>query len=494
MVVEALAQMTEKHAQYADTDSDDDLLDEEGSRSASPAQTPAPSKPKEKSARKPELRKVKSKLHNVVGSCLYQMAVPENLDQKSYGHLYQMLSSKGIIPIGILRGTFSHLNIGGKSNKVPYVFTNPDKGVELFSCDRIFVLSTSPIQISKKANFADWMLDIERQHKARTGSVAEVTRSISEVDMTNKHISDRIMRINRDVGKKLNEISHLLEEVLEKRTIMRVQSEDLGEDDGMDEQLFSDTPSAKGGMAGLMNLLCLQQVVPPPLSSPETDSSSPIRKRSSPAIGSARKSISFSDNPVAGSPIPIAAPIPRRRPSVEPSLATVYAHHEEDIIDIDISARSVEGVASVIPQPLELQTSLPPAEVSEHETATTFASIPTAVMGSVAPPVAVTSESSAPALVAGAIPSQLIARSPQTVSPQVSEGSGDDLSLPTAVAIKSASQKVASFSSRTTDPMDAVVSPSVKQKPTSGLSPVASSAPTAAFSLSGKLELLFEIF
>lgn len=482
--------MTEKHAQYADTDSDDDLLDEEGSRSASPAQTPAPSKPKEKSARKPELRKVKSKLHNVVGSCLYQMAVPENLDQKSYGHLYQMLSSKGIIPIGILRGTFSHLNIGGKSNKVPYVFTNPDKGVELFSCDRIFVLSTSPIQISKKANFADWMLDIERQHKARTGSIAEVTRSISEVDMTNKHISDRIMRINRDVGKKLNEISHLLEEVLEKRTIMRVQSEDVGEDDGKDELLFSDTPSSKGGMAGLMSLLSLQQVVPPPQSSPEADSSSPIRKRSSPAIGSARKSISFSDNPVSGSPIPIAAPVSRRRPSMEPSLATVYAHHEEDIIDIDISARSVEGAASVIsPQTLE-QPAQPPIEVpataSGHETATTFASIPTAVMGSVAPPVAVTSESSAPALVAGAIPSQLIARSPQTVSPQVSENSGDGLSLLIEPAsIKSAAQKVASFSSRTKDPMDAVVSPSVKQKPTYGLSPVASSAPTAAFSLSG---------
>ena len=37
--------------------------------------------------------------------------------------------------------------MGPKGNKLPYVFTNPPSDTELFSCDRVFVLSQTPLPI-----------------------------------------------------------------------------------------------------------------------------------------------------------------------------------------------------------------------------------------------------------------------------------------------------------------------------------------------------------
>jgi hypothetical protein len=90
------------------------------------------------------------RIKDIQGSCLYQMAIPENFNEKTYGKLFQKLSTQGIIPLGILRGTFHGLSVGPKANRAPYVYTNPDKDVELFKCDKIFVLSTKPLQADSK--------------------------------------------------------------------------------------------------------------------------------------------------------------------------------------------------------------------------------------------------------------------------------------------------------------------------------------------------------
>lgn len=42
---------------------------------------------------------------------------------------------------GILRGVFANTKSGPKNNKMPYVFTNPPKDTELFTCDKVFILS-----------------------------------------------------------------------------------------------------------------------------------------------------------------------------------------------------------------------------------------------------------------------------------------------------------------------------------------------------------------
>jgi hypothetical protein len=45
-------------------------------------------------------------IKNIEGSCLYQIPVPESMVSKTYGDMYKFLSERGIIPMGLLRGTF----------------------------------------------------------------------------------------------------------------------------------------------------------------------------------------------------------------------------------------------------------------------------------------------------------------------------------------------------------------------------------------------------
>lgn len=81
----------------------------------------------------------------MASSSLYQIPIPDGLDSRTYGSLYRLLSRRKQIPLGILRGVFSNTKSGPKANKMPYVFTNPPKDTELFSCDKVFVLSQTPI-------------------------------------------------------------------------------------------------------------------------------------------------------------------------------------------------------------------------------------------------------------------------------------------------------------------------------------------------------------
>ena len=85
-----------------------------------------------------------SGLSAVVSSTLCQINIPEGLESRTYGALYRLLASQGCIPIGLYRGVFPQMKAGPKHNKMPYVYTNPPKDTELFSCDKVFVLSPLP--------------------------------------------------------------------------------------------------------------------------------------------------------------------------------------------------------------------------------------------------------------------------------------------------------------------------------------------------------------
>jgi hypothetical protein len=93
-----------------------------------------------------KFQKTLSPINNIKGSCLYQINLPEGLEKKTYGTLFKQLSMEGMIPLGLLRGTFTNINMGPKANRMPYVYTNPDKNTELYGCDRVFVLSPTPFQ------------------------------------------------------------------------------------------------------------------------------------------------------------------------------------------------------------------------------------------------------------------------------------------------------------------------------------------------------------
>jgi hypothetical protein len=80
-------------------------------------------------------------------STLYQMAIPDGLESRTYGALFRFLSREGQVPLGLFRGVFPQMKVGSKNNKMSYVYTNPTKDTELFSCDRVFVLS--PVSVLK---------------------------------------------------------------------------------------------------------------------------------------------------------------------------------------------------------------------------------------------------------------------------------------------------------------------------------------------------------
>lgn len=96
------------------------------------------------------LNRSRSRLNAVRGSCLYQMSIPDNLEKRTYGSLYQYLAARGKVPLGLLRGIFANMNMGPKSNRMPYVYTNPDASTELYTCDRVFVLSMTPERVENK--------------------------------------------------------------------------------------------------------------------------------------------------------------------------------------------------------------------------------------------------------------------------------------------------------------------------------------------------------
>lgn len=87
---------------------------------------------------------------HLTSAALYQIPVMvEGLESRTYGALYSHLARRNLIPLGILRGIFANTKSGPKNNKMPYVFTNPPKDTELFSCDKVFVLSQKPVKIVK---------------------------------------------------------------------------------------------------------------------------------------------------------------------------------------------------------------------------------------------------------------------------------------------------------------------------------------------------------
>lgn len=95
-------------------------------------------------------KKIDVNRKNLRDSALYQIPIPRDSrdnETRSYEALFHLLARKKMIPLGLLRGTYKATKSGPNYNKMPYVYTNPPKETELFSCDRVFVLSQTPIRI-----------------------------------------------------------------------------------------------------------------------------------------------------------------------------------------------------------------------------------------------------------------------------------------------------------------------------------------------------------
>jgi hypothetical protein len=122
----------------------------------------------------------------LIGSALYQIPVlVEGLESRTYGALYSHLAKRKQIPLGILRGVFNNTKSGPKANKMPYVFTNPPKDTELFSCDKVFVLSQTLVKLrgTKEEPKENATVTVQMRERQRTAEdivnvLAELTEQI----------------------------------------------------------------------------------------------------------------------------------------------------------------------------------------------------------------------------------------------------------------------------------------------------------------------------
>ena len=138
----------------------------------------------------------------IVGSSLYQMKLPESESVRTYGELFKSLTAQGIVPLGLYRGVFKNMQVGPKQNKLPYVFTNPPKETELFSCDRVFVLSQKPIMGKRTlTKRSDWSL----VHKIDDDPIEQLRKQLEAV---HEGQSRRFQRIDD----KLNDVFAAIDE------------------------------------------------------------------------------------------------------------------------------------------------------------------------------------------------------------------------------------------------------------------------------------------
>ena len=162
----------------------------------------------------------------VLGSALYQISVPETLTIKTYGHMFRHLTKEGILPLGLLRGVFANMSMGPRSNKMPYVFTNPHKDTELYLCDRVFVLSQKVLNNSKlstKEVFENFMHATQTdqnqatRRRANTGmggngleGVDVMREEFQDVSTSQRALERSMTSLSVDLSRKIEEMKRLM--------------------------------------------------------------------------------------------------------------------------------------------------------------------------------------------------------------------------------------------------------------------------------------------
>jgi len=155
----------------------------------------------------------------VASSCLYQMNLdnyPEYKGIKSYGKLFEALAKIGIVPIGIYRGLLTNMKFGTMANTMPYVYTNPDKDTELFSNDKIFVLSTAPIRNDGYKDVKTWLLKVQMKSKLSEKKLSPPSVNNEVVTAQNKVIERRITKVQDSVNRKLAAVIKAVEQCSQK--------------------------------------------------------------------------------------------------------------------------------------------------------------------------------------------------------------------------------------------------------------------------------------
>ena len=110
-----------------------------------------------------------SDLSKIKSSSLYQLPIPENIN--NYEELFKYLGSKDMIPLGILRGVNPSSKMGPRYNKYPYVVTNPKKNTELYPFDKVFVLSPIPRHTPRTSQYLVRLIGLDWSCGVRVNNI-----------------------------------------------------------------------------------------------------------------------------------------------------------------------------------------------------------------------------------------------------------------------------------------------------------------------------------
>jgi len=143
-------------------------------------------------------------------SSIYQIPIPDGLESRTYGALYRLLSRRKQIPLGILRGVFSHTKSGPKSNKMPYVFTNPPKDTELFTCDKVFILSQTPVGINRVMKDETKEMQMYSNLRSRKKTAEDIMGVVGDLREEVRRSEDRVQAQYDDMHSKFDAIMHAL--------------------------------------------------------------------------------------------------------------------------------------------------------------------------------------------------------------------------------------------------------------------------------------------
>ena len=137
----------------------------------------------------------------------------------TYGAMFEHFSKQNVLPLGILRGIPRFQTLGVKGNTKNYVFTNPDKDVELFPCDRIFVIAGTHPR-AHKAGVTDGVMEIRRMEKTRFDrlsrkTVSDLSEDLNVVKTKHNVIEDSLVELSHTTNSRTTESMRRLEKLLQ---------------------------------------------------------------------------------------------------------------------------------------------------------------------------------------------------------------------------------------------------------------------------------------
>ena len=158
------------------------------------------------------------KKDKISSSSLFQIDIPEGLESRTFGALFKFLVQRQMVAVALYRGLFPGMKVGPKSNKLPYVFTNPPKDTELFSCDKVFVLSAQPpFKKTRVAEMANYHTVKQSMQEIIQTKAATIVAAVDDLTRRQEDLRKAVVGTTQIFDDRLGLMMEVLEEYKQKK-------------------------------------------------------------------------------------------------------------------------------------------------------------------------------------------------------------------------------------------------------------------------------------